>query len=388
MNNDNGLGCLGTGIAFILALCFMGGNIALISGDVDDFEFAVVVAIIADSAIAMWLLTVFKNAVGRSYEKRHKKNLTERKEIVVKEIGNKILHRNEIQQSFGRHFEKIERESSLISLISSCMGNTTQELNRLLYNNQEEAFTSLKNEIWCKLSESEKKRFPESLDEVENYEKTLAQEISELKTDLTSVATCNEEKLSTMIKKYCPEIYKSINRKRAKLIAKIVTLIILIIILVCSFYFIKNTPYRELHSLIEEQSITATMLSWDGPYYDYIHSEKGYNFLASELTRLHRDNDIKKAIRLLCVQPDCIDGIRVCASDSFIDWVVDYARENSSYITNSNGDTTYFVDNYEITISSVFDSSVDHSFSVSDGQVGSNVNSKNPFHEGNVPTIQ
>ena len=388
MNNNDGLGCLGTGIAIILVLLFFGGNAALFSGDIEDLEFAVVVAVIADSAIAIWLLSVIGKAVGSSYEKRHEKNLTERKEIIVRQIGNQISHKNEIQQTFDRHFEKIERQFSLVSLISSCMGNNNQELKNLLVSKKDEAFERTKSEIFNKLTETEKKRFPQNIAEVEDYEKTLEQEISELKTELSYVATSDDEQISAMIKKHCPEAHKSINRKRLKLIAKIVIPIIIIITLVCSINFIKNTPYRELHSMIKDQSLTAEMLSWDGSYYDYIQSEKGYKFLASELTRLHRDNDIKKAMWLLCVQPGCIDGVRVCASDSFIDWVVDYGRNNGTAKIDSEYNTTYSVDGYEITISSIFDSSIGHSFSISNGRDGANVENKNTYHEGYVPTIQ
>ena len=393
MNNNDGLGCLGTGIAIILVLLFFGGNAALFSGDIEDLEFAVVVAVIADSAIAIWLLSVIGKAVGSSYEKRHEKNLTERKEIIVRQIGNQISHKNEIQQTFDRHFEKIERQSSLVSLISSCMGTNNQELKNLLVSKKDEAFESTKSEIFDKLTEAEKKRFPQNIAEVEYYEKTLEQEISELKTDLSSVAASDDEQVSAMIKKYCPEVHKSINRKRIQLIAKIVIPIIIIITLVASVKYIQNAPYRELHLMIEEQTLTAEMLDWsnrdtEGSYYDLIHSEKGYKFLASELTELHRKNDIKKAMWLLCIQPGCINGIDVCASDSFIDWVVDYARENGSQKTDSKGNTTYSVDGYEITISSIFDHSIGHYFRISNGQDGASVERKNSYHEGYVPTIQ
>lgn len=388
MNNNNGLGCFGNAIVILLVLFFFAGNIALFSGDMEDMGLAVAVAVIADSAIAIWLLSVIGKAVGSSYEKRHKKNITERKEVIVKEIGNKISHRSEIQHAFYKHFEIIERQSSLVALISSCMGTNNQELKNLLVSKKDEAFESTKSEIFDKLTETEKKRFPQNIDEVEDYEKTLEQEISELKNELNSVAASDDEKISAMIKKHCPEVNKSINLKRLNLIAKIVIPIIIIITLVASVKYIQNAPYRKLHSMIEEQSLTAEMLSWDGSHYDYIQSEKGYKFLASELTKLHRDNDIKKAMWLLCIQPGCIDGIDVCASDSFIDWVVDYGRENGTQETDSNRNTTYFVDGYEITISSIFDSSIGHSFSISNGQDGAIVENRNSFHEGYVPTIQ
>jgi|GEM_PF-4654790 len=391
MNNNNNGGCL----AAILAFVFIGGNIFLFTGalndDLSDNGFAwimVIVAVIADLAIFCWLASKIATAIGKKYENNKADKLARNKEIVVKEIGKIISCKQEIQKTFDRHFEKIERQFSLVSLISSCMENNNQELNNLLLDNKEEAFATTKNEIWGKLSESEKKRFPESVDEVENYEKTLEQEISELKTDLTSVATCDDEQLSAVIKKYCPEVHKSINRKRLKLIAKIVISIIIIITLIYSFNFIKNAPYRELRSMIEEQTLTADMLGWEGSYYDLIHSEKGYKFLASELTELHRKNDIKKAMWLLCIQPDCIYGIDVCASDSFIDWVVDYARENGTQKTDSNRNTTYSVDGYEITISSIFDSPIGHDFSISNGNNGATIHRKNMFCEEYVPTIQ
>ncbi len=122
--------------------------------------------------------------------------------------------------------------------------------------------------------------------------------------------------------------------------------------------------------------------------YDYIHSEKGYKFLASELTKLHRDNDIKKAMWLLCIQPNCIDGINVCASDSFIDWVVNYARENGTQETDSKGNKTYYVDGYKINTSSIFDNPIGHDFSISNGNNGATIHRKNMFREEYVPTIQ
>lgn len=91
---------------------------------------------------------------------------------------------------------------------------------------------------------------------------------------------------------------------------------------------------------------------------------------------------------LLSVQPDCIDGIDVCASDSFIDWVVDYGRESGTKTTDSNGDTTYAVYGYEITISSIFDYSLGHYFKISNGQDRVRVERKNLYYEGDVPTIQ
>lgn len=395
MNNNNNGGCL----AAILAFVFIAGNAFLFTGalndDLSDNGIAwlmVIVAVIADLIILGWIASKVFSVVEKKHESNKTEKLSNMKEIVVKEIGNKISHRSEIKRAFDKHFEKIERQSSLVSLISSCMGSNNQELKNLLVSKKDEAFESTKSEILDKLTETEKKRFPQNIAEVEDYEKTLEQEISELKTELNSVAASDDEQISAMIKKHCPEAHKSINRKRIKLIAKIVIPIIIIITLVASVKYIQNAPYRELHSMIEEQSLTAKMLEYNSKnedsYYDIIHSEKGYEFLASELTELHRRNDAKKAMWLLCIQPNCIDGINLCASDSFIDWVVDYARKNGTQETDSKGNKTYYVDGYKINTSSIFDNPIGHDFSISNGNNGATINRKNMFREEYVPTIQ
>ena len=162
MNNNNNGGCL----AAILAFVFIGGNMFLFTGaltdDLSDNGFAwimVIVAVIADLAIFFWLASKIATAIGKKYENNKADKLAQNKEIVVKEIGKIISYKQEIQHTFNRHFEKIERQFSLVSLISSCMGNNNQELNNLLLDSKEEAFATTKNEIWGKLSESEKKGF-------------------------------------------------------------------------------------------------------------------------------------------------------------------------------------------------------------------------------------
>lgn len=159
-------------------------------------------------------------------------------------------------------------------------------------------------------------------------------------------------------------------------------------------------PYRELSSMIEYQSLTAKMCDWEnikdeGSCYEYFHSEKGYKFLASELTKLHRDDEIDKAMLLLCIQPDCIDGMDLCAPQSFINWIVDYAKNKGNRSTNQDGEddywysVTYTVNESEITISSFDDKDSDISeLSIRHEDDSTEVNRRNPFHEGTVPTIQ
>ena len=197
------------------------------------------------------------------------------------------------------------------------------------------------------------------------------------------------------IKKDCNEqlILREKESKAIKLWTILAVLIILVALIIFSGSYIKDTPYRELRSMIEDQSLTAEMCDWDNrkdenSYYEYLHSEKGYKFLADVFTELHRNNEIEKALWLLCVQPDCIDGMDLCASDSFIDWVVNYAKQNGTKKEQSDGDITYYVNGYEISISSIFDYSIGHTFHISNGKESTSVEKRNPYHEGSVPTIR
>lgn len=204
------------------------------------------------------------------------------------------------------------------------------------------------------------------------------------------------------IKKVCNE-QLSLREKEGKAIRLWTTFVVValsIIMCICVVSYVKDTPYRELMLMIDNQSLTSEMCDWDnrkdeGSYYEYLHSEKGYEFLASELTKLHRNDDIEKAMWLLCIQPDCIDGIDLCASQSFINWIVDYAKSNG--IRSSNQEdaddywylVTYTLGDYEVILTGFDDKDSDISeFSIRYYGNSSDICRRNPYHEGNVPTIQ
>lgn len=183
-------------------------------------------------------------------------------------------------------------------------------------------------------------------------------------------------------------VQRILRKKEKKAIARwSISLIIIIILLVQFVGFLKFGESKIIPYYISDQTLTRNMC-YDDSFYDYFHSEKGYELLASELTKFHRDNDVNQAMWLLCVQPDCIDGINICASDSFIDWIIDYAKEYGTKRMNANNETVYVVDNYEITLSLYFDYSIGHTFTISDGEGSVTVNKKNEFHEETVPTIE
>ena len=159
--------------------------------------------------------------------------------------------------------------------------------------------------------------------------------------------------------------------------------ILILLIGVFASLYTADTPYRELRSMIKDQSLTSEMCSRENrnsedSYYNYLISEKGCKIVASELTQLHRADDVGKAMWLLCIQPISTVGYHMWASPSFITWIVGYAKNNGVRSTDRRGpddtwyNVTYKVDGYKITMDSYDDKKSNigeiSDFTISDGE--------------------
>ena len=177
------------------------------------FKVLAAIAIICAIGFLIYLLILLGKYIYRRTKESNEKKFVARKEDVVVEIGNKISQNKEIQHVFDKHFEKLDSQFALVTLISSCMGNSDQELIKLLDGNKQTAFDNAKKEIFDNLSATEQERFPESIGEVEEYKKILDQETTEMNRDLAAVACANEEYLYEIMQRQCPEMYKSSKRR-------------------------------------------------------------------------------------------------------------------------------------------------------------------------------
>ena len=241
------------------------------------FKVIAAIAILCGIVLLIYLMVLLGKYIYKRTKESNEKNFATRKEDVVTEIGNKISHKKEIQQAFDKHFEKIERQFSLVALISSCMGNNNQELKNLLNSSKENAFRSTKNEIFSKLSPAEQKRFPECVDDVVEYKKTLERESAELTRDLNSVACANEEYFYEIMQRQCPEMYKSIKRKKRNLITAIVvpTIIIIVSSILLSSGFALNLAKGYHLSVLEEKLTENEFTAYSITTVDY---EKQYKY--------------------------------------------------------------------------------------------------------------
>lgn len=196
---------------------------------------------------------------------------------------------------------------------------------------------------------------------------------------------------------------RELERKAIRSWIKGVLLTLVILVAVFAGLYIQDTPYRNLRSMVEDQTLTWEMCNrrnreGKDSYYEYLVSKKGYKFLAAELTKLHSEEDVSKAMWLLCIMPNCINGYDLAASPSFIQWIVGYAKANGIRSTDKEGaDDTWYnvfydVDGYRITIDAYEDkaSAIDEmdDFSISDGKNRSHIHTKYRNVDETIPIIK
>lgn len=387
----NGSGCL----AGILVFCALGGNAFLFTGalndDLKDNPFAwimVIIAIVADAILLFYLVKVIGKPIINSALLA--KNGVKNRLIIIKE-SCKIKRTSQDISVLVKRLEKLKRPG-----IDKSATMRTYHLCQLIsaVSNEEhisECFGAVNKRIDIILEIGSIER---SIVQYADRYKAIGNAKECLRYLEIADAEQNETKFDE-INKVCNEQFTSQKKegKAIKIWTTILVFLLLTLIVILSMQYINDTPYRELRSMIVDESLTAEMCDWHNKedknsYYNYFHSERGYKFIASELTEFHTNNDIEKALWLLCIQPDCIDGINLCASDSFIDWVVDYAKANGFKEVNSDGGITYTVKGFEISICSIFDYSIGHYFEIDNGTERTSVNNRNTYHEGSVPTIR
>ena len=372
------------------------GNLYLFSGydvDGDIAEFMVGIAVLVDLVIIGYLIYLIVDKAKSKVKDVNNINLSDKKQCVINELKKQLLHKQDILSRFETYFSEKKYMFTFVSLISKCNTNDPITLVEAFNKKESCAFEELKTKIIPILTKDEKKDFPKTINDFVKYKKHIDNEISSLKEQLTAVASATKSDLTETIDNYCPILSKEIKKRKTKIIVSCVICIVTVVTIIVTSNYVNNAPYRELRTKIDNQTLTTEMIDWknkgsEKSYYEYIHTDKGYKFLANVLSELHKNNDIKKAMWLLCVQPDCINGIDLCASDSFIDWVVDYAEENGTKMEDSDGDITYTVNGYKISISSIFDYSIGHSFQITNGKEITHIYNKNKYHDGTVPTIK
>ena len=240
-------------------------------------KFIATIAILIGICVLIYLLFLLVKFLIKYTNENNEKKFATQKDVVITEIKNKISRKEKIQQTIDKHFEKVEKQFLLVTLISSCMKNNKQELKTLLSNSKERAFISMKKEIFSKISNVEKKRFPKSIDEIIIYKKTLNTEIYELKIVLDNIDTSDNETLSEITKRHCPEMYNSIKRKKRNLITAIVvpTIIIIVSSILLSSGFALNLAKGYHLSVLEEKLTENKLTAYSITTIDY---EKQYKY--------------------------------------------------------------------------------------------------------------
>lgn len=355
--------------------------------------FMVGVAILADLFIVGYIIYMVVDKTKSKASNISNDNLSNKKNTVINELKTQLVHKQDILNRFEKYHCKKQQTFNLLTLILKCDVNNSQTLIDAFNNSEMNSFVHLKTDILPILTDDETQMFPVTINDFAKYKIKLNKEIEQIKEHISSVASADKTSLNEIIETSCPVLNKELRKKKIKTIISCLICVIIVVSIIITSSYINNAPYRELRTEIDNQTLTTEMVEWENrdfenSYYEYFHSEKGHEFLADVFSELHKNNEIEKAMWLLCVQPDCIDGINLCASDSFIDWVVKYAKENGTKIELPKGDTAYTVNGYEITITSIFNYSIGHHFNISNGTEKRSVENKNLYYEGTVPTIR
>ena len=208
MNNNNtnsnvdifGIGC----ICILLFVPFLNGNIAIIFSVFEgDFSIltssgfyllSTIVAVIVDLLITVLAI---KNFIKKTSNIR----LEERKKQAAEEIKKNIEYKQEIVDNLNYYFKNKISIVSFLRLVDLCShGSETLELYQ---QNESEIFNSKRMEMIAKLEKSEAKRFPESIIQLNDYIKTLSNEIEDLKIRLEELPKAGKYKTNEIILLYC-----------------------------------------------------------------------------------------------------------------------------------------------------------------------------------------
>lgn len=392
-------------LGFCLVAGFFIGNIMIISAicgggtqDWAEYWILLVIAIVTDIILLGLILLKIIPRVSSSYD--HMRNGLKNRKIEKREsrrlkklLKDETLYVNRLQElrDKGISERKIKRTLHFCQLIESIDGKG--QLQDCM------AKVSEKQSILDEINDIEGRifGFAECCEKAGNVIKC------KYYLDLLKIHMITPEIVS--LEKECESRQSSreLERKAVRSWIKGALLALGILVAVFVALYIQDTPYRNLRSMIKDQTLTEEMCDWsnrksEDSYYEYLTSKKGYKLLAAELTKLHSEDDVARAMWLLCIQPDCIDGYNLAASSSFIQWILKYAKVNGIRSTNQEGadDTwhivTYDVDGYKIKIDSIEDraSNIDEigDFSISDGENGSTIYAKYKYLDETIPIIK
>lgn len=390
-------------LGFCLVAGFFIGNIMIISAicgggtqDWAEYWILLVIAIVTDIILLGLILLKIIPRVSSSYD--HMRNGLKNRKIEKREsrrlkklLKDETLYVNRLQElrDKGISERKIKRTLHFCQLIESIDGKG--QLQDCM------AKVSEKQSILDEINDIEGRifGFAECCEKAGNVIKC------KYYLDLLKIHMITPEIVS--LEKECEsrQSLRELERKAVRSWIKGALVALGILVAVFVALYIQDTPYRNLRSMIKDQTLTEEMCDWsnrksEDSYYEYLTSKKGYKLLAAELTKLHSEDDVARAMWLLCIQPDCIDGYNLAASPSFIKWIVRYAKANGIRSTDQEGiddtwyDVIYDVDGFQITINSYEDKTIDDidDFLISDGENSSTIHAKYKIIDETIPIIK
>ena len=251
-------------IAVLLFLCAIVGNIDLIillcGGSLPEKQgFLIFLAVIADIALVCLVIS----RINRYIKKQNQEGIDQKKlrvkELIDEEIGKKqkiII----LVSDYEKRYKSISRLLTLLSTTSESKDNSLNQIDSYFNDSFEKSLP----EFISQLPEDEQKRFPNNYHEIQNYRKTLSNELSKLyqKTrDIDAVTT--KEELKNVIGKDFKSATSKIDFKKKSRITIIVLACILVasIIVGIGLFFSSNLTLNLAKQDFEKNNGVVEVLS-------------------------------------------------------------------------------------------------------------------------------
>ena len=215
--NGEGLGCL----SGILAFCFMGGNVFLFTGalndDLSDNPFAwimVLIAIVADIIAIGYIISV----IAKHNEKKRLDKTKNQASQVLLEIKKQIDEINSFERYIRDCFNNIKFESDLIKLLESADENGGNILSRSFYNCQNSIYNIQRRALISKDKSLYISNLPTELQNLNNYMESIGNKKQKLKrtVEMIDPEKIGPEQMQNYYKEFCRQEYNSKHKERLK----------------------------------------------------------------------------------------------------------------------------------------------------------------------------
>ena len=170
------------------------------------------------------------------------------------------------------------------------------------------------------------------------------------------IARTNDKNQLAVIEKECKELVE-LREKENRAIKKVttaITIVLSILVAICVVSYIADTPYREIETRLNNQTLTREMCDSDSDMYEHIDSEKGTKTIVKVLEKKYSQDAYYDTLWIITTLPSVINGQDAYASQDYLKWIEEHTLEEGTLLDNegSSYEKVYQVKGYVVNIRS------------------------------------